>query len=374
MNRVPARGLTGRKKKAEVRKQVVQTMRIQKEETSTSYRSQCRGTEIGYSSFKRWHGRLNRGEAILHPPGPKKVGVLDVAGLDAEVEGLAHGRHRSQGTEALYRRHGEGISRRDLHEIVVRERREQNRQQREAQEEVTWLKPALVWAMDGLEYGTWRKESAYLQTLQDMASRYKLEPIVREKEICGMDLAFHLRQLFERYGAPLFLKRDNGGNQNHSEVDALLGEYWVLPLNSPAYYAPYNGGMERTQRDFREALDARDAGKGRDPVLRVRDLAPVVVHDLNHRPRECLKGRTPCTVFFLGRAELAEYNIPRRKEVSDHIKADAARIVAGQTGSRRIHAATAWRLAAESWLRVNGFITVWAKQKVLPGFSETWAH
>ena len=45
----------------------------------------------------------------------------------------------------------------------------------------------------------------------------------------------HLAKLFRRHGAPLFLKRDNGSPLNHAAVNAVLAEFGVIPLNSPAH-------------------------------------------------------------------------------------------------------------------------------------------
>jgi hypothetical protein len=53
-----------------------------------------------------------------------------------------------------------------------------------------------------------------------------------------------LEQRFLQHGPPLVLKRDNGSNLNQQAVNEVLACYLVMPLTSPADYAPYNGGME----------------------------------------------------------------------------------------------------------------------------------
>ena len=347
-------------------------MRVQKEETGVVYKSQCQGTGVAYPSFKRWNVRLEHGEPILSPPGPKKIGLMDLAALDAEIDGLGHGRRRTRGTCALYERHRTEISRRHLHARVVCARRQRNRERKEALTQVLWLKPGLVWAMDAVEYAS--TPTVYLEMFQDVASRYKFEPVVRDRDICGPDVARHLRKLFDRYGAPLFLKRDNGGNQNHQEIDALLAEYWVLPLNSPVYYPRYNGGIEWTQHDMQKALDERLVAEGPDPVLRAQALAEVTVHNLNHKNRDCHEGRTSCEVFSACHGEMARYNRLRRKEVYEWIRAEALRIAIGLADTGRRSIATALRLAEESWLQMNGGIAVTVRQEVLPGFSKIRAH
>jgi hypothetical protein len=64
----------------------------------------------------------------------------------------------------------------------------------------------------------------------------------------------------------------------------------VLPLNNPPAFPRYNGAMEKSIRDLKSALDKRLA-----PACSM--VVETTVHDLNHRPRRCLKGRTACAVF-----------------------------------------------------------------------------
>jgi len=52
----------------------------------------------------------------------------------------------------------------------------------------------------------------------------------------GEEVAGYLSDKFDRYGAPLVLKRDNEGNMNHRGINDVLSESFVLPLNSPEYY------------------------------------------------------------------------------------------------------------------------------------------
>ena len=70
----------------------------------------------------------------------------------------------------------------------------------------------------------------------------------------GEEVAGYLSEKFCRFGPPLFLKRDNGGNLNHRAVNEVLSEFFVLPLNSPAYYAPYNGAIEESQGELKACL------------------------------------------------------------------------------------------------------------------------
>ena len=122
-------------------------------------------------------------------------------------------------------------------------------------EKVDWQEPGTVWAMDVFELKAYCSPcKTFVLTVQDLASGYKFPPLCTYNEPRGYQVAGHSRNLFMRFGKPLFLKLDNGGNLNHSSVKDLLADHLVLPLNSPAYYAPYNGAIEHTQGEFKKQL------------------------------------------------------------------------------------------------------------------------
>jgi hypothetical protein len=50
----------------------------------------------------------------------------------------------------------------------------------------------------------------------------------------------------------LFCERDNGGNLNHTTVNEVLENAWVIPINNPPQMASYNEAIERTQREFKD--------------------------------------------------------------------------------------------------------------------------
>jgi len=67
-------------------------------------------------------------------------------------------------------------------------------------------------------------------------------------------VAGHLAQLFDRFGPPLFCKRDNSGNLNQTTVNEVLENAWVIPINNPPKMVSYNGAIERTQREFKDFI------------------------------------------------------------------------------------------------------------------------
>ena len=133
-----------------------------------------------------------------------------------------------------------------LTRCFARPRTAANRSASAALCQVRWLRPDLAWAFDRLQYAT-----CHVHNLQDLCSRYKFAPMTCEHMPCGEEVASHLDRHFTRFGLPLFIKRDNGGNLNHRAVNALLEERLIIPINSPCYRASYNGAIEHSQGELK---------------------------------------------------------------------------------------------------------------------------
>ena len=222
---------------------------------------------------------------------------------------------------------------------------------------VTWQVPGRAWAMDNTELGLMD-----LHQVQDLASRYKYESFVTPS-VQGEQVAEHLERLIRTHGAPLILKRDRGSNLRSEAVEAVLQNHLIIPLDSPPRYPAYNGAIEHAQRETKELVAARYPGAGQ-----ILACHAAVAHELNHRPRPCLHGRTSCAALNSGRAAMKAYTRPKRKEVIDWIKQEMLTILQAMGGSSAgVRACdAAWRRAVETWLHRNGAITVSVKDKVLP--------
>jgi len=252
---------------------------------------------LSYSTLMRWKRRLSSGEPAVQKPGPKKLRALNLDQLRQEINDLDHGSKRSRGTGLLYDAYRGVISRRELNRMIRIVRKAYNHQQATQRYHITWLKPNLAWAMDDCQRSkVVGKETLHLHNLSDLCSRYKFPPLASAETACGEEVAGHLSQLFSRYGAPLFCKRDNGGNLNHVAVNEVLEQALVIPINNPPYRAPYNGAIEHTQGEFKNYL-RRWEWKA-DTIKAFGLLVETAAHALNHIPRRCLKGRTACSVYF----------------------------------------------------------------------------
>jgi hypothetical protein len=324
---------------------------------------------VSYATLMRWKRRLSRGLAPVGKPGPKKVRPFDLGELKARIRELEHGSRRSRGTGRLRGAFADAISRRELDRMIAAVRRDVNRKRSAQTCQVSWLRPNLAWAMDDCRCsGTGDGNRLYLHNLSDLCSRYKFRPLASAQLACGEEVAGHLDHLFSRFGPPLFCKRDNGGNLNHVAVDDILAEALVVPINSPAYTAPYNGAIEHTQGEFKRYLDRhcwKADGRGGVAVL-----AETAAHDLNHRPRRSLQGRNACHVYF-GEQQL-RYPKRQRQDVYRWIR-DLAIAISRGVGKDWIMPA-AWRVAAKQWLLKNRMIRIRKAGKVLPDFSLNLCH
>ena len=336
------------------------------------YKMICKTLQLPLASFNRWRSRIRDNVVLIKSPGPKKVEPFNPSVLDTEIRLLDHGRKRSSGTIQLYRRYCLSVSRRELGRMVEQVRHDLVADHRRHLRRIEWLMPRVTWAMDGTEYDVRLAGKIYLCNMQDLGSRYKFLPLAGEYPV-GEEIAGYLSEKFDRYGAPLVLKRDNEGNMNHAAVNEVLEEFFVLPLNNPEYYAPYNGAIEESQREVKSCLREKLALALPDFRDHLAAYAEAAVNDLNHRIRPCLDGKTSCQVFFqLGIKP--KFTRRQRREIYDSIMEKVERILSAMKQSGQIIRESAWRIAVESWLRSRGYIRPQIKTKVSPNFSSFLAH
>jgi transposase InsO family protein len=318
--------------------------------------------QVPYATLMRWRQRQRRQLPLCLPPGPKKSVPLDWSEFYPLLRQLEHGRVRTRGTTRLYQRFAASLSRRQLNALV----RSLRQNQLDNMKHIHWLWSGLAWSLDATEYG---KDSCQLIPVQDLASRYRLPPLVTDR-LDGHQIARHLEQLFKQHGPPLFLKRDNGSPFNNQYVEEVMARFGVLPLNNPPHFPRYNGAMEKSIRDLKGALDKRLA---RVIPLECSTVVETTVHDLNHRPRRCLKGRTACAVFH-DQAQHLRWT-KRQRQTIFRLLLQRFGAMIGKTAKGHHHRpATLWRLTVESWLRCQGLIVLRQNQNVSTNFPENWSH
>jgi transposase InsO family protein len=322
--------------------------------------------DLPYSSVMRWRRRRRLGLPLWQPPGPKKVEPLDWAALSPLLRQLDHGRGRTPGTGALYERFAPALSRRQLGELVHACRQDQLA----AMKHIHWLWSGLAWSFDATTYGP---QGDQIIPVQDLCSRYRFRPLVTD-HLDGYQIALHVEGLFRQHGAPLFLKRDNGSPFNNQHVDQVLARYGVLPLNNPPAWPRYNGAMEKSIRDLKAHLDQRWTPLPAVPLSRVAQIE-ASVHELNHRPRRCLQGRTACGVFH-DPAQRLRWTRRQRQTIFRLLLQDFGQRIGSMTNGVHLGAATLWRLTVEAWLRRQGLIAVRQNhnRNVSTTFPDFWSH
>lgn len=332
----------------------------------------CKTLHLPLASFNRWRCRIRGNVVVINRPGPKKVEPFDPSVLDTEIQLLDHGVKRSAGTIDLYQRYRFSVSRRELGWMVERVRQDLEADRRAHLRRIEWLIPGVVWAMDFTEYDLGMARKIYLHNTQDLGSRYKFLPMAGGYPI-GEEVAGYLSEQFDRHGAPLVLKRDNEGNMNHLAINEVLAESFVLPLNSPGYYAPYNGAIEESQREVKSCLRKKLMQGLLDPGGHITAYAEAVVNDLNHRIRPCLNGKTSCQAFFESGNRPA-FAKRKRREIYDWVMERVERILSAMRQSGQAVRESAWRIAVESWLRSKGYIKLHINQKCHPILPPFLAH
>jgi hypothetical protein len=332
----------------------------------------CEALQLPLGSFNRWRCRIRENLALIKQPGPKKVEPFDCSVLDAEIRLLDHGRKRSAGTTELCQRHRLSLSRRDIGQMVERVRQDLLADHRWHLRRIEWITSGVVWAMDGTQYDAGPTGKIYLCNMQDLGSRYKFLPLAGGYPV-GEQIAEYLSEQCDRYGAPLVIKRDNEGTMNHFAVNEVLREFFILPLNSPRDYAPYNGAIEESQRELKGCLREKLALAMSSPQNHIAAYAESAVNDLNHRVRPCLNGRTSCQAFFAPRVTPA-FNRRQRREIYDSILEKVETILSRMKQSGQAIRESVWRIAVESWLTSRGHIKPHINTKVSPKFSPFLAH
>jgi hypothetical protein len=332
---------------------VVQQIQQAREYWGWSARKGIRVFGLSRASVQRWTQRLQAGEQPLRTP-VRTHAVSEE--LWNAITALRHGLWRSAGAPALYKTWRHRLPRRALGALV--------RQSRQAWQQhwqrLCWRRIGAVWAMDPAEHRgqTWNLVS-------DLASRFRFA-VRLHTHLPASQVAAELKALFLRYGAPLFLKRDNGSNLVSTEVNTVLEEFGVIALTSPRRYPRYNGAIENGQRELKTELK-KLAGW---PLLLAAWWARL---RLNTRARRCLSGCSARSVFLPGHQRFqVEYTLERRKEVKDWIQNYTKTILINmRAGSRRAHEA-AWRQAVETWLLEHGFLEVLQPKNVLPHSGQAW--
>lgn len=338
-------------------------VRKMKTEHAMPYAVAARELGVSYPTLMRWNARHLSGGPLVREPGPKKLERLDLEAFGSDtIATVKYGPHRCRGMGALAAKYRNSISRRKARTLAHEIWDQRLDGEKASMANVDWLIPRLVWGMDiteaAGEYGT-----IYINNLQDMHSKYKFEPPVLQHDPLGKEVAGQLDGTFRSFGAPLFLKRDNGGNLNSAAVNDVLERHMVIPFNSPVHYPKFNGSVENSNCEIKrnetfrllKNLGGRTGTENRLHTYRI-------FGELNHKPREVLGGQCSCLAFH-GSQKL---NITRRdrKEIHGEILSRTFEI---ERQAGNLKRSTVIRSVIENWMLENGCIRMKKGTGVSPG-------
>ena len=302
-----------------------------------------------------------RGEVpqIAHTPEPK---ASELEEIKMKITHLKHKKKRTHGTTVLYQEHKNYVSRRQFQCMVKEERKLQNTQFSEKMTRIKWRITNSCWAFDDTFYA---KDSAgnktFIHNIKDLATQYILPPLAGEFA-CGEEVANNLERLFIQFGPPMFLKRDNGSNLNHHEVNQLLERYHVIAINSPTYYSKYNGSIEQSNCQLKDKVEELAKEMNIDVSIdNILPLSRLAAHELNAQKKKSIKGRP--VVKFLSELNQSWKNNTKtkRKELFHEVmKLTQEKIDALEKPSQKA-LKKCRRKAAEEILVQKRFIDVYSK-------------
>lgn len=181
------------------------------------------------------------------------------------------------------------LTRAQLHEILKDYRRNWREDHKYPMTRLCWTTPGNVWAVD------FTKPKAPIDgifervlVVRDLASGVTLLTLPCHAEDSDT-VRKGLQSLFERHGAPLVLKSDNGSAFIDERVQRLLAENSVLPLFSPPYWPRYNGACEKsigwmkTRVRHLAELDLRPETWSSVDLQRARAIANEITRPWGHR-------------------------------------------------------------------------------------------
>ena len=303
-----------------------------------------KGIDLGERRFYRWKEvkKLHtvsfklemefdtgcRESAALPTAPPPEPQASEPDEIRSHVQRLAHKKKRTLGSGELYQEYKGQISRREFQKMVKEEREQKKDIIKHKMKRIEWLLPTTCWAFDDTFFTTDKNDKkVWIHNIKDLASQYILPPMAGEFKD-GKEVARNLQNLFLQFGAPMFLKRDNGPNLNSKEVKEVLEHFHVTVINSPEYYSQYNGSIEHANGLLKNEVNrlAKDMNIEVD-VKNIAPLARLAAHELNIRYRKSIKDYPVC-LFWRSKKESFKYNnIPKRKEVYNETLALAQEIL-----------------------------------------------
>ena len=318
--------------------------------------------QFSQSTFARYLHRAELGPPLWGPRGKPCAITVENDTVKAVLKAQWNGqRHRMPGVaEAEAQTH---FSAEQMRKFRNRVREELKLGMAHSLISVEYSEPHLIWSMDIFEKWHHGIKFHVLQVI-DLGSRIKLDPLIKAKPITGEEVADHINMLMRCHGAPLFLKRDNGGNLNSSAVFSIMNLFGVIAFNSPPGCPQFNGVMERSQGEVKRYLNVMCHAQSNDLDV-FSSCVYVAIQRANWRKRPVLKGENAENVWS---KEYLYFSKRERENIYNELKNLAAEMLNGfplKKRNRKDAVACAWRQAVRAYLEEKGYIRLYRDGKPL---------
>lgn len=206
----------------------------------------------------------------------------------------------------LQKKQGLKVSPATVHKILKQEHPDGPWDKKRRQKLHTFGVAGLAFCLDHAELAVGQAK-AWVLLLLDETSRFILgfSLEVSKSTEKAVDL---VRAAIDQYGRPLLVKTDNAP-EFRQEFRALIGALGLFHLNSPYYYAPFNGKVERVIRELRDYL------KFQPKAATLAELAAQIaawIQEHNYlRCHEGLGWLTPAEVFLEGKQPAVPEQVER---------------------------------------------------------------
>lgn len=326
--------------------------------------------QLAPSSFNRYCSRLRDGVDIVQKRGRKTV-ELDVHEYVRELLGELGKKKKKRRRRFARPKNGnsrfEKLSQWEQRRLSKEVTRQYNAAAQLETSTLAWCEPHLVWSMDISEYNFNGIIFNVLQVM-DLGSRIKFEPLLKYKDFTAVEVAEHLEFLMKKYGPPLFLKRDNGGNLGGDPIGEILKFFAVIPYNSPPGYPQYNGNIEKAQGDLKRRTVTMF---GADPPLTAaKGMLMYAINEHNSSPMPALGGAAPLELWARPSRKFSKFE---RKQIAKIIARQAIRSINGSGNPMTAEVFTGvWRYSARRIMEKLGILKI-SVHKQMPTDSETTA-
>jgi hypothetical protein len=266
---------------SEARRQVVEHVRFR---VIAGARKQEVAASLGLRprTLRCWESLARKGALVPAPRGrPLKRSSVEAR---QRILGILQEHGPLVGVEMLWSRSA-GMARGEIRDILRRYREHYLFEYELLYESLEWKQPGRVWAMDHTEPASpVDGEARAILSVRDLSSGAQ---ILWKKEHGprAADTVRDLQRCFEREGAPLVLKCDNGSAFIAEELRALCDTWGVELLWSPPRTPRYNGAVESGMRWMKERTEHVALSAGHPGEWRAEDLE-MAKRLINELPRK----------------------------------------------------------------------------------------